>query len=49
MERHPVTIDGRTMKPHKAIRRVVDHTIDLHVRSSRSRVVDSVRVYGLVL
>jgi hypothetical protein len=24
----PVSVDGRTMAPHKAIRRVVDHTID---------------------
>ena len=33
----PVTIDGRTMTPHKAIRRVVDHTID-HLAEAAARI-----------
>jgi HAMP domain-containing protein len=33
----PVTSDGRTMTPHKAIRRVVDHTID-HLAEAVARI-----------
>jgi hypothetical protein len=33
----PITIDGRTMTPHKAIRRVVDHTID-HLAEAVARI-----------
>ena len=36
----PVTIDGRTMTPHKAIRRVVDHTID-HLAEAAARINDT--------
>jgi thioester reductase-like protein len=33
----PVIVDGRTMTPHKAIRRVVDHTID-HLAEAVARI-----------
>jgi hypothetical protein len=33
----PVTVEGRTMTPHKAIRRVVDHTID-HLAEASARI-----------
>jgi hypothetical protein len=33
----PITIDGRIMTPHKAIRRVVDHTID-HLAEAVARI-----------
>ena len=37
---NPVTIDGRTMTPNKAIRRVVDHTID-HLAEAVARIHDA--------
>ena len=33
----PITVEGRTMTPHKAIRRVVDHTID-HLAEAAARI-----------
>ena len=36
----PITIDERTMTPHKAIRRVVDHTID-HLAEAVARINQS--------